>query len=85
MDRGAWRATDGKVTKSQIRLKRLSMHAQRRIYIYIYIFYFWLCWIFSVAFSLVVVSGGYSSLRCASFSLQWLLSWSIGFRGHRLQ
>ena len=36
MDRGAWRATVGKVTKSQIRLKRLSMHAQRRIYIYIY-------------------------------------------------
>ena len=26
-----------------------------------------------VGFSLVAVSGGYSSLRCAGFSLQWLL------------
>ena len=28
MDRGAWRATDHGVTKSQTRLKQLSMHAQ---------------------------------------------------------
>ena len=38
-------------------------------------FYFWLCWVFIAArrLSLVVVSGGYSSLQCAGFSLRWLL------------
>ena len=38
-------------------------------------FYFWLCWVFIVVrgLSLVVVSRGYSSLRCVSFSLRWLL------------
>ena len=37
--------------------------------------YFWLCWVFVAVrgLSLVVVSGGYSSLRCAGFSLRWLL------------
>ena len=37
--------------------------------------YFWLCWVFVAAhgLSLVAVSRGYSLLRCASFSLQWLL------------
>ena len=37
--------------------------------------YFWLCWVFLAArrLSLVVVSGGYSSLLCAGFSLRWLL------------
>ena len=37
--------------------------------------YFGLCWVFVAAcgLSLVVSSGGYSSLRCAGFSLQWLL------------
>ena len=41
----------------------------------IYLFYFWLCWVFIAArgLSLVAVSGGYSSLRCAGFSLWWLL------------
>ena len=36
--------------------------------------YFWLHWVFVAVhgLSLVVVSGGYSSLRCAGFSLQWL-------------
>ena len=44
-------------------------------FIYFIYFYFWLHWVFVAAcrFSLVAVSGGYSSLRCASFSLQWLL------------
>ena len=43
---------------------------------FIYLFYFWLCCIFVAAYglSLVVASGGYSSLWCAGFSLQWLLS-----------
>ena len=35
--------------------------------------YFWLCWVFvSVrGLSLVVASGGHSSLRCAGLSLSW--------------
>ena len=39
------------------------------------LFYFWLCWVFVAAhgLSLVAASEGYSSLRCAGFSLQWLL------------
>ena len=43
--------------------------------IYLFIFYFWLRWVFVTAcgLSLVVASRGYSSLRCAGFSLQWLL------------
>ena len=37
--------------------------------------YFWLCWIIVAAceLPLVVLSGGYSSLWCAGFSLRWLL------------
>ena len=37
--------------------------------------FFWLSWVFVAALrlSLVVASGGYSSLRCAGFSLWWLL------------
>ena len=37
--------------------------------------YFWLCQVFVAArrLSLVAASGGYSSLWCAGFSLQWLL------------
>ena len=45
--------------------------------------FFWLCWVFIAAcgLSLVVTSGGYSSLWCAGFSLQWLLLlWSTGSR-----
>ena len=41
------------------------------------------CWVFITAcgLSLVVVSGGYSSLQCTGFSLQWLLLlWSTGSR-----
>ena len=45
-----------------------------RVYIYLFI-YFWLRWVFVAArrLSLVAASGGYSSLRCAGFSLWWLL------------
>ena len=52
-------------------------------FIYLFIFYFWLCWVFVAArgLSLVAASGGHSSLRCAGFSLQWLLLlWSTGSR-----
>ena len=45
-------------------------------YEFIYLLtYFWLCWVFVAAcgLSLVVASGGYSSLRCVGSSLRWLL------------
>ena len=48
-----------------------------------YFIYFWLHWVFIAArgLSLVVVSGGYSSLLCVGFSLRWLLlSQSTGCR-----
>ena len=51
-------------------------------FIYLFI-YFWLCWVFIAVrrLSPVAVSGGYSSLRCAGLSLQWLLLlWSTGYR-----
>ena len=52
------------------------------------LFYFWLHWVFVAAcgLSLVVASEGYSSLRCAGFSLRWLfLLWSTGSRVCGLQ
>ena len=44
-------------------------------FIYFIYIYFWLHWVFVAAcrLSLVVASGGYSSLWCTGFSLQWLL------------
>ena len=44
-------------------------------FFYLFIIYFWLRWVFLVAhgLSLVAAGGGYSSLRCAGFSLQWFL------------
>ena len=64
---------------------------QQIIYIFLapffkknYLFiYFWLRWVFIAAhgLSLVAASGGYSSLWCVGFSLQWLLLlWSTGSR-----
>ena len=52
-------------------------------FIYLFIYYLWLCWVFVAArgLSLVVASGGYCSLQCAGFSLQWpLLLRSTGSR-----
>ena len=52
------------------------------------LFYFWLCWIFIAVhgLSLVAVSGGYSSLRCAGFSLRCLLLLQEhGLQAHGLQ
>ena len=51
-------------------------------------FIFWLRWVFVAArgLSLAAVSGGYSSLRCAGFSLRWLLLLqSVGSRAQNLQ
>ena len=48
------------------------------MYVFIYL---WLCWVLDAVrgLSLVEASGGYSSLRCAGFSLRWLLLlWSVG-------
>ena len=45
--------------------------------------YLWLRWVFVAArgLSLAAASTGYSSLRCAGFSLWWLLLlWSTGSR-----
>ena len=53
------------------------------IYLFIFLFYLWLCWVFVSVWglSLVVASGGHSSLRCAGLSLSWaLLLWSTGSR-----
>ena len=50
---------------------------------YLFIINFWLSSVFVTArgLSLVAVSGVYSSLRCAGFSLWWLLLlWSMGSR-----
>ena len=53
-------------------------------FLYTFIFLnFWLHWVFVAVrgLSLVAASGGYSSLRCAGFSLRWLLLlWSTGSR-----
>ena len=42
---------------------------------FIYFIYFWLRWVFVAVrgLFLIVVSGGYSLLPCAGFSLWWLL------------
>ena len=65
-------------------LNRLFFQINLFIYLLIYL---WLYWVFVVAcgLSLVVASGGYSSLWCAGFSLWWLLLLqSMGSR-HGLQ
>ena len=53
------------------------------IFFFFNFIYFWLYWVFVAAhrLSLVVASGGYSSLQCVGFSLQWLvLLQSMGSR-----
>ena len=63
--------------------KTVWFHFFLNKFIYLFI-YFWLRWVFVAAhgLSLVAVSGGYSSLRCMGFSLQWLLLLrSTGSRG----
>ena len=45
------------------------------MYYIVEIFFFWLHWVFVAVrgLSLVAANRGYSSSRCAGFSLQWLL------------
>ena len=61
-----------------------SLAGYKILFLKNYLFiYFWLHWVFVAmrGLSLVAASGGYSSLRCAGFSLQWLLLLqSIGSR-----
>ena len=60
---------------------KITMSVQLAILIHSFFFflrlftYFWLCWVFVAACGLspVVLSGGYSLLRCMGFSLQRLL------------
>ena len=57
-------------------------------FVVFFLTYFWLRWVFVAVrgLSLVEANGGYSSLQCAGFSLQWLLllqstgSRHVGFR-----
>ena len=61
-------------------LRILFFFLKNQFYLLIY---FWLCWVFIAAYrlSLVESSRGYSLLRCAGFSLQWLfLLQSMGSR-----
>ena len=62
---------------------------------FFFLIYFWLRWVFVAVrgLSLVAASGGYSSLRCAGFSLRWLLllrstgsrgAWASVAEAHRL-
>ena len=46
-----------------------------KINLFILFIYFWLRWVFAAVrgLSLVAASRGYSSMRCAGFSLRWLL------------
>ena len=56
--------------------KRLKLQQKEYFFKFIYFnFNFWLCWVFVAArgLSLVAASGGYSSLWCTGFLLQWLL------------
>ena len=52
------------------------------LFIYFSLLYVWSHWVLVAArgLSLVVKSGGHSSLRCISFSLWWLLLLHVGSR-----
>ena len=70
-----------RISESRWRCFPAPQHSRRvatalisNLFYYLFI-YFWLRWVFVAArgLSLVVVSGGYSSFRCAGFSSRWLL------------
>ena len=56
-------------------IHRIKYSAIFLINLFILFISFWLCWVFVAArrLSLVAASGGHSLLRCAGFSLRWLL------------
>ena len=68
-----WRRGENKRWKRGVRDNRWLFFLINLFYLFIY--YFWLCWVFVAAFglSLVAASGGYFSLQCSGFALQWLL------------
>ena len=95
MGRGAWlqsmgsqRVEQNRVTNTFIFFFLFSFGAPYLIYIYIYLFIylFWLCWIFTAARRLSLVSwAGVTLSQCTDFSLQWLLLlWGTGSRAHGL-
>ena len=61
------------------------VHDLLHLFLFLIYHLIWLCWVFVAAQGLVVASGGFSSLRCVSFSL-WplLLLWSMGSSAHGL-
>ena len=67
------------VKDTTLRILYLLIHVmltEKCYYMHIYIYFLsWRCWVFVAAhgLSLVAGSGGYSSLRCTGFSMQWLL------------
>ena len=67
------RFTDWSVRRP--RLKHQLCHCVIFFFNKFYLLYFWLRLVFVAAcrLSLVVASGGYSSLQCTDFSLRWLL------------
>ena len=66
--------TEAHVPRAKKRLDNYYWSVFLKKFIYSLV-YFWLRWVFVAArgLSLVAASGGYSSLRCAGFSLRWLL------------
>ena len=59
------------------------MFEKIHFFVFFCLFYIhlWLHWIFVAARGLsLVVASGYFSLRCAGFSLWWLLLWNMGSR-----
>ena len=59
-----------------LKLSTVIYQEYMSVFYFIYLFiYFWLRWVLVAArwLSLVAASGGYSLLRCAAFSLLWLL------------
>ena len=66
---GAWNRLDW----LDLKIWAIELFFSKAVLFYYYLF--WLRWVFVAArrLSLVAVSGGYSSLRCAGFSLRWLL------------
>ena len=71
----------GKYPNKSIQQHKNSIYAKvfhQLFFLFYFIYlliYFWLCWVFVAArgLSLLAASGGCSSLRCAGFSLRWLL------------
>ena len=70
------KSEDGVWLPEWLENERWNLGLPRVFYFFLFFkIYFWLCWVFIAArgLSLVAVSRDYSSLRCAGFSLQWLL------------